>query len=207
MSRATACWCAPGRRARCGPQGAWNSPRRMDWRRYRAPGRSSYRPGVRSPHHRRTTRSTHCAGRTRRVPGSSGCARARSCSRQPDCWTDARRPPTGCTRRRWPSAIRRCTSIHVSCSSTTATCSRRRVRRPESISVSTSCGRTTATRRPARSPGVWWSHRAAAAARSAISTDLYQRRSAPTRSPRSSPGRWNTSTSSSTWRPWRHAPI
>ncbi len=32
------------------------------------------------------------------------------------------RPPTGCTRRRWPSAIRRCTSIHASCSWTTATC-------------------------------------------------------------------------------------
>ena len=43
------------------------------------------------------------------------------------------------------------------------------------------------------------------AARSATSTGLYQRRSAPTRSPRSSPGRWSTSTSSSTWRRWRHA--
>lgn len=78
-------------------------------------------------------------------------------------------------------------------------------RRPESISVSTSCGRTTATRRPARSPGAWWSPRAEAAARSATSTGLYRRRSAPTRSRRSSPGRWSTSTNSSTWRRWRHA--
>ena len=43
------------------------------------------------------------------------------------------------------------------------------------------------------------------AGRSATSTGLYPRRSAPTRSPRSSPGRWSTSTSSSTWRRWRHA--
>jgi transcriptional regulator GlxA family with amidase domain len=50
-----------------------------------------------------------------------------------------------------------------------------------------------------------WCPRAAAAARSATSTGLYRRRSAPTRSPRSSPGRWSTSTSSSTWRRWRPA--
>lgn len=47
--------------------------------------------------------------------------------------------------------------------------------------------------------------RAGAAVRSAISIDLYQRRSAPTPSRRSSPGRWSTSTSSSTSKRWRHA--
>lgn len=48
--------------------------------------------------------------------------------------------------------------------------------------------------------------RGAVAVRSATSTGLYPRRSAPTRSPRSWPGRWSTSTSSSTWRRSPRAP-
>ncbi len=82
-----------------------------------------------------------------------------------------------------------------------------RAPRPESISVCTSCARTTAMRRRARSPAGSWCRRAAPAVRSATSTGLYPRRSAPTRSPRSSPGPSSTSTSSSTWRRWPRAPI
>lgn len=67
-------------------------------------------------------RSTRSAGPTRRAPGSSACARVPSCSPPPGCWTAARRPRTGCTRPRSPSATRPCTSTRGSCSWTTVTC-------------------------------------------------------------------------------------
>src|SRR5262249_12173234 len=43
-------------------------------------------------------------GALRAGAGCSACARARSCSRRPACWTAGGAPRTGCTRRTWPAA-------------------------------------------------------------------------------------------------------
>ncbi len=202
--------CARAKMRLCARPGGSNCPPPTGWRRSPVPGRSSYRPGVPSPRPRRPPRSTRCAARMKRGPESSGCARGRSSSPRPDCSTAAPRPPIGCTRRRSPSVIRPSMSIRASSSSTTAMCSPPRARPPVSICACTSCAAITARTRPTHWPAGWSYPRAAPPpiwGTSATSTGLYQRRSAPTRWPRSSPGRWSTSTSSSTWRPWRRAPI
>lgn len=190
--------------------GGSNCPPPTGWRRSPVPGRSSYRPGVPSPRPRRPPRSTRCAGRMKRAPESSGCARGRSSSPRPDCSTAARPPPTGCTRRRSPSVTRPSMWTPASSSSTTAMCSPPRERRPVSTCVCTSCAPTTARTPRTRWPAGSSCRRAAPRpiwGTSATWTGHYLKRSAPTRWPRSSPGRWSISTSSSTWRRWPHAPI